>query len=161
MVVSLLFLIVLFIALSFSWSKPQLDFSNKVAMRFMEGSISNNPRVEIANNYIKNISSMQGILFGFKLSAINYMKQWNFNLHNSFLQFHSFMGIGSLILIMLIIIGIIKKAFRSILFGFIGIALLLRISTDTGAFIGPMDFLLFYFLFSEMQFYKKTNVPEV
>ena len=153
------FLMVLFFLLSYHLFKPQIEFIVKVTMRFTYEDINNNPRIEIAGNYMKNIASIKWILLGAKLSTINYMEQWSFNLHNSFLNFHSFMGIGSIILIMLIIIGIIRKAFRSILLGFIGIALLLRISTDTGAFVGPMDFLLFYFLFSEMLFYKTSNVP--
>lgn len=149
-----MFLFILFILFAFSsypFLKSQVISTNQVAMRFMDKNMIKDPRVEISSNYIKSINSIPGILFGTKLSTINYMEKWAFNLHNSFLNFHSFMGIGSLILIMMIIIGMIRKVFQKNLLGFIGIALLLRISTDVGAFIGPMDFLLFYFLFSEVK----------
>lgn len=70
------------------------------------------------------------------------------NLHNSYLQAHAFWGLGGLVMIIFGIVAAIIYYIRckQFLYLFIFGSLLIRISTDTVAFVGIVDPLLYYFI---------------
>ena len=115
--------------------------------RFKTQKITEDARKDITRNYILNTSNLKNFLSGFNIVENEYMHQWKFNLHNSYLVFHSVMGLGSVFFIILLFSGVIKKGRECFLFVFIGLSLALRIATDSGALPGPIDPALFYFYF--------------
>ncbi len=129
------------------------DISNVIA-RFSREGLRETQRISIIKNYLENITTMKAAVFGFNIKNDPFMEHWNFNLHNSFLQLHYRIGISGFFLILLIVKGIIRKSKKSNIFSFIALALLLRILTDTVAFIQPFDFLLYYFIFDNSAYVK-------
>ncbi len=119
-----------------------------VIRRFSYEGLRESHRISIIKNYFDNLKNVKDIIFGFNIKDDPFMGRWHFNLHNSFLQLHYRVGISSVFIIFLIIKGVIRKSKNTPLFFFVALALFLRVSTDTVAFIQPYDFLFFYFVFN-------------
>jgi len=131
-----------------SWQRESFTL---VISRFSTEGLKESHRVEIATHYFRQIAEKPyRLLFGYNVQFDQFLSTvWHSNLHNSYLQLHSIIGIGAIGLLFFIIRGIYKKGKRCTLFWFIGGALLLRAATDTDFLFGPTDFLFFYFLFRD------------
>ena len=138
---------VLLIAIAtFSVSILLPDTLSMVADRFAEEGIQSPGRVMLFRYYLEKIQTTTPFLFGYDIRNDLFMVVWNFNLHNSFLQLHHIAGIGGILILFSIFCGIFKKGRDCFLLWFIGFGLFLRVSTDTVALMGPLDFLFVYFL---------------
>ena len=116
--------------------------------RFRKKSVSEDPRLEIAQYYLSELDSAKSLLFGFDIVADGRLESRNYNLHNSILQLHYRMGLGGILAFLLILRGIVRRGRKDRIYYAIALPILMRIFTDTVAFVGPCDFLLYFFLFS-------------
>jgi len=134
-----------------------------VVRKFSTEGLKASHRVEIATHYFQQIAENSlRLFFGYNVQFDQYLANvWHSNLHNSFLQLHSIIGIGAIVLLFLIVRGIYKKGKTCILLWFIGGALLLRAATDTPFLFGPTDFLFFYFLFRDRDCLQRTDRPVI
>jgi hypothetical protein len=107
-------------------------------------------RSEINADYLEeSLSSIRYILFGTPLSKIPLIVELDNNPHNSFIRLHIFYGlVGLIFLFFAVIYSIIHylKA-KNFFFMILLIALLVRSYVDSTSFHGPLDPLIFFFLF--------------
>ena len=116
---------------------------------FLSRGLESSGRVSIINEYIRSATSnIRYFIFGVPSTSSDIFIDFNSNFHNSYLRLHSNYGLLGFLLIMIMIlvalINLIRK--KSILHVALLLAFLVRISTDTIAFVGITDPLLFYFI---------------
>jgi hypothetical protein len=116
---------------------------------FLSRGLESSGRVSIINEYIRSATSnIRYFIFGVPSTSSEIFIDFNSNFHNSYLRLHSNYGLLGFLLIMIMILVALINLIRekSILHVALLLALLVRISTDTIAFVGITDPLLFYFI---------------
>lgn len=112
-------------------------------IRFQERGVSYNEdeRSIMLYMYLSHINLIT-FFFGYDYFSDNSFAIWDFNVHNSFISFHSLWGIGAILMILLLIKHLwLLKDTNLILVFFIGL-FLLRAFSDGIAFNGMYDFVL-------------------
>ena len=107
-------------------------------------------RTDINAEYISESSrTIQNLMFGSPLDNVIAIKEVEGNPHNSFIRLHVYFGIiGVVIFISIFILSIFKLfKMRAYLLLYLLFALLLRAFTDSAAFHGVFDPLIYFLLF--------------
>jgi hypothetical protein len=144
----LLVLIVVLFMIIFIRGLSETYILNSFINRLENESI-NNIRIEMLIQYLTHILNNIGdFLFGGRFSDIGIIRAYNNNPHNSYIHLHSQFGIfGSIMIFFLLILSLFSnlKSKNYIILAIFG-AIILRISTDTFAFSGVFDFLIYYLI---------------
>lgn len=113
-----------------------------------------NMNLEYVNSAINSVTYF---FSGVPLKSIESMRSVDFNPHNSFIRLHIYYGIIGFLIVIVLIINSFFLFFKqkNYLYLILFTALLFRSAVDSTAFHGPLDPLIFYFLFYGLT-YKKT-----
>src|SRR5699024_10158465 len=114
----------------------------------------------IINEYLNEMeSNSMSLAFGVPYKNSSLFSNFNNNLHNSYLQLHSYFGFAGLLMIIVGALMAIRKYIKNknILYLFLFGSLLIRIMTDTVAFIGILDPLLYYFIITGVNYQYSSN----
>ena len=118
-----------------------MDFVSK----FEEKGMSLDGRQYLMEEYLRNIN-LKTLFTGYNYEKNNLFLRYGFNAHNSYINFHSKIGIFSLVVLLFTMLVMIKIFRRKILIFFLFITFLMRAYTDTFLFVGIYDFLFFFLL---------------
>lgn len=143
--------------------------SNKIFSLFSENyqviyqrtvtvGLQDDGRKTIIDNYLNDMfTNREYFLFGVPYKNNSVYQLFNNNLHNSYLKAHSIFGLFGIIFIFWKSIQSIINYFkeRNFLYLILLIAILIRIATDTVAFFGILDPIIYYLFFS---YYKEKNI---
>lgn len=124
------------------------DILYKYFERLATHGVTDRSRVIILEKYIYLLrTSFWNILFGGPIRNNYFSEVWNTNLHNSFARLHAFYGLLGVITLVKLLIGFVRNHWRRNKF-YIALfcIMLLRMSTDSIAFNGMFDPLIYYFL---------------
>lgn len=114
--------------------------------RLRKSKITEDPRINIASEYLANIDTLEKLMFGYLDKDNLTFKKYEYNLHNSILRAHYSYGLGGFILIIFFVLGTIKIGVKSKKHGVVALALFCRILTDDLAFYASYDFLFYYYI---------------
>ena len=121
-------------------------------------------RTDINQDYIsKSTNSLSYVLFGSPLLDIPSIAEVEGNPHNSFIRLHVYYGLFGFIFVIFILIStVIKLLINSqYLLLYFTISLLIRSATDSAAFHGALDPLIFFsvfFAFKNRIIFSKTEL---
>jgi hypothetical protein len=116
--------------------------------RLRKDPIVGDPRVEIARTYVEGVDNLGRFIWGYDMkdkSNHPIIVRHGYNLHNSILSAHSFLGFGGLVLFLAFAGGAKRASYRNRGFMVIYVSLVVRAVTDSLAFVSAYDFLFFYF----------------
>lgn len=117
--------------------------------RSLSKGLEDRARETILKEYIKEFDmNIMSFFLGVPFRDHSIFAFYNNNLHNSYLRLHAFFGLAGFLMVLIGIAVAMKKYIKqkNILYFFIFGTILLRITTDTLAFTGIMDPLIYYFL---------------
>jgi hypothetical protein len=146
----------------YSYNKNQDDISRifKTYSKFSGSGIVSSPREQMLNDYyLKITKNLNFLFFGSNYDGTVIKSKYNNNPHNSFIRGHSFYGI-TFFIFHLFFISFFLKNIKSI-FDFIIISIFLllifvRISSEIAFFGLPLDFLLYYIMFTGIYSYNQN-----
>lgn len=127
---------------------------------FMETNISGGletPRWRLWDEYINDIN-LKSFIFGVDVTKNQYIHLYGDNPHNSFLKFHSRVGLGSIVYLVLYLLSFLNYL-KSKNFYILGLLLLIsfRAFFDSDILIGKFDFIFFIITFYWTQLYKNKK----
>lgn len=103
-------------------------------------------RYTIWNSYFKSLSICD-IIYGKDLNTVPLIREWDGNVHNSYLKFHARVGLIGVIPFLLLLLRSLVIIIKDNRILFIPvIALLIRIFFDSDMLIGELDFVLYTIL---------------
>jgi len=166
----LFFSLFLFILLVVVYQK-YFDVFQSIFQRFYEVGIDTTGRSKINREYIERVSfSISHLFFGVPLNEIpSLVNQIGLvsdsvaNPHNSFIRAHVYYGFGGFLLLVIFLIYTLFHFFRTknFIFFIMLLALLIRSSFDSTAFHGPLDTIIYFFVFYAIKetilIHKSTN----
>jgi|GEM_PF-5001349 len=120
-------------------------YYNGFLSKLVQRGLYNGPRLYIIYNYILQLAELNSIIFGLNVNEFSAFGLYGFNLHNSYLDVHSYFGITFFFLYLAIIsysfFVFWKEGYRY--FSLVLLILLLRATTDTQIFVGRFDYIFF------------------
>lgn len=127
----------------------------------LENFLSDGGRSTIVSSYLNNLDFFK-VLLGVDVNQDlpNQMAKYG-HVHSSYINFHSAVGIGSLIFGYHSLQKLYQffKINKSLFFLFM--AIILRASTDVGLLFGYFDYIFWIFLFSSCNIKKTANLPKI
>ena len=126
------------------------DYLLKIGFERFQSMGIQDSRTDINKDYInESINSFSSFLFGSPLKEIPSIAEVDGNPHNSFIRLHVYYGIFGFIYVIFILICSVFKLLTKMqyLLLYFTIALLLRSTTDSAAFHGALDPLIFFTVF--------------
>jgi hypothetical protein len=127
----------------------------------LENFLSDGGRSTIVSSYLNNLDFFK-VLLGVDVNQDlpNQMAEYG-HVHSSYINFHSAVGIGSLIFGYHSLQKLYQffKINKSLFFLFM--AIILRASTDVGLLFGYFDYIFWIFLFSSCNIKKTANLPKI
>lgn len=117
---------------------------------FSTQGVKSSARSNIIKHYFQEaIKKPQRFLFGVAVTSVEYFGKFKYNLHNSYLKLHAKFGLLGAILSAYLVIRTIIQLLKHRNFGLLILLLgvLFRILTDSAAFPGHLDIILFAFAF--------------
>jgi hypothetical protein len=140
----------------------EILFNNSFDAFFRKGvDYGEDPRSDMFNHYLSKIDFLN-FFVGYDYMKDAYYKTWEFNPHNSFIRFHSLLGVFFFISMCLITYRLVNLFRRFFLFFIIIISLLVRAWIDVILFFGYYDFIFFSLLMYQSRFYYLfwNKIPE-
>jgi len=124
-------------------------FISNAVSRFNNQGMDSGGRDIIWNEYFTHIKySVSSFIFGVSSQETEILKSLKGNPHNAFFSLHMNYGIfGFLLTIFIIVYRLFYLYKRNLLYDILLFVILIRIFFDSGAFNGPYDSFLYYFLF--------------
>ena len=145
-----LFIIVLYVFGSLYVFNLYSDYILKIGFERFQSMGLQDSRTDINQDYIsKSTNSLSNVLFGSPLLDIPSIAEVEGNPHNSFIRLHVYYGLFGFIFVIFILVSTaIKLVINSqYLLLYFMIALLIRSATDSAAFHGALDPLIFFSVF--------------
>ncbi|MFW5794634.1 MAG: hypothetical protein ACOCV1_04030 [Bacillota bacterium] len=121
-----------------------ISFFNK----FQQQGLSDSYRSKLIQEYINNLNNIKNFLFGYNYTYNELFISWKLNPHNSFIRMHSYLGLASILFILIVFYVLIYYFMSNKLYFFILLAFTFRAFTDNFLFVGPLDFIYFFIVFS-------------
>ena len=147
---SRLFILVLYVLGSLYVLNLYSDYILKIGFERFQSMGLQDSRTDINQEYIsKSTNSLSYVLFGSPLLDIPSIAEVEGNPHNSFIRLHVYYGLFGFIFVIFILIStVIKLLINSqYLLLYFTISLLIRSATDSAAFHGALDPLIFFSVF--------------
>jgi hypothetical protein len=136
------------------------EFNSLKKFSNLENFLSDGGRSTIVSSYLNNLDFFK-VLLGVDVyqDLPNQMAKYG-HVHSSFINFHSAVGIGSLIFGYHSLQKLYQffKINKSLFFLFM--ALIIRASTDVGLLFGYFDYIFWIFLFSSVNIKKASKLPK-
>jgi hypothetical protein len=142
------------------------DYILKIGFERFQSMGIQDSRTDINQDYInKSINSFSNFLFGSPLKDIPSIAEVEGNPHNSFIRLHVYYGLFGFIFVIFILVSTAIKLLINMqyLLLYFTIALLIRSATDSAAFHGALDPLIFFsvfFAFKDNIITKKMELKE-
>ena len=140
------------------------DYILKMGFERFQSMGMQDSRTDINQDYVnKSINSFSNFLFGSPLNDIPSIVEVDGNPHNSFIRLHVYYGLFGFIFIILILVRTAIKLLinRQYVLLYFTIALLIRSATDSAAFHGALDPLIFFSVFFAFKDNIITNKMEL
>jgi hypothetical protein len=140
------------------------DYVLKIGFERFQSMGIQDSRTDINQDYInKSMNSFSNVFFGSQLMDIPSIAEVEGNPHNSFIRLHVYYGLFGFIFVIFILIStVIKLLIKSqYMLLYFMLALLIRSVTDSAAFHGPLDPLIFFCVFFAFKDRIITNKIEV
>ena len=115
--------------------------------RFERAGLYSVERAEVIKHYLSLIDAKM-MLFGYAVREDPFMAALNYNLHNSFLSLHSQIGIASVAIVFVILLGLTRALINNKLYALCILVISVRIFTDDTMFFYAFDFVLFFLVLS-------------
>lgn len=155
----ILFLILILLSVSFFLDDIVLLYDDFIAKsRFSTEGLESSERGDLTDTYLANINFVT-FLFGYNYSYNLLFIDFDLNPHNSFIRFHSYMGIFAIFFMLFLLKSAFVISLKLDLFmGVLLIVLLVRGWVDTVYFFDRYDFIIYAFLF---MYYQKKRCYEI
>lgn len=108
--------------------------------------VSVTERQDILFHYFNNLD-LFSMIFGTDVFQDGFMSFYSYNYHNSYIALHSQTGFIGIIILALLCFSLLKYFRTNLIFFFLLLSIMLRISTDVGNFFTLADFILYFFIF--------------
>lgn len=133
-------------------------FSDAI-LRFDKQGLESGGRDLIWGEYLYYATlKLNNLFFGVPVQESFILSQMGGNPHNAFIQLHLRYGVIGMLLILLFVVKTFFNFWKKDRYYFLFfIVIILRISTDSGAFNGPFDPFIYYFLFYNIDKYGETK----
>lgn len=121
---------------------------------YLSRGLQSSGRSMIIKEYLLNmVSDIKMFFWGVPIDGNEIFIKWDGNLHNSYLRAHYTYGLIGVIILIAGILNSIYRYFKSskVIFLFLLLSICVRLLTDTAAFYGVFDPLIFYFIYNGLE----------